>query len=182
MHSIFTIVGIPAITHHWTTPSLSASEALKVRIPTELRGYAGAMPGSDPFERANGQSPVSLEEFFKELFSDFQDAQRQSKTALAYEQLLDVYVQVLRRTTDWMGEDKRRGAPIGQLLDCAASCSSTVKVLTFNHDLLIENERLGEKALEQALVHRAGLWLGQWSDELLETKYQPGVPSAQHHV
>ncbi len=112
--------------------------ALGITIPTELRAYA-AGNGTDPFKLKQGQPGLRMEEFFKDLFSDFQGASRGGRTALAYEQLIDVYIRVLRMTTDWMAEEGRRGGPIGRLI-AAAPGNEDLTVMTFNQDLVIENE------------------------------------------
>ena len=58
----------------------------------------------------------------------------------AYADLVNLYLQVIRETTNWLSEDGRRGAPIGRLLADAASASESLTIVTFNHDLVIENE------------------------------------------
>ena len=114
--------------------------ALSLTIPPELRSYAASAVGTDPFRLKPGQRPVRMEEFFRELYSDFQDASPGSTTALAYEQLVDVYVDVLRKTTNWLADDGRRGGPVGRLISEAAASSEALTMITFNHDLVIENE------------------------------------------
>jgi hypothetical protein len=81
-----------------------------------------------------------MEEFLKNLFGDFQEASAGSRTAVAYTQLVDLYTRVLRDTTNWLCEDKRAGGPIGRLIAAACDQASKVNVVTFNHDLVIENE------------------------------------------
>src|SRR5438105_7853824 len=76
--------------------------ALSVSVPTELKAYADAMPGGSPFSAEPGRPPLRMEEFFKDLFSDFQDQSSGAATALAYEQLVSLYTRVLRDTTDWI--------------------------------------------------------------------------------
>jgi hypothetical protein len=114
--------------------------ALKVSVPTDLKAYAAAMPGPNPFEVGPGRPPFRMEEFFKELFSDFQEAVPGSPIALAYEQLVALYARVLRETTDWIGSDGKTGGPVGRLISAAADVSDAVTIVTFNHDLVIENE------------------------------------------
>ena len=113
---------------------------LGVTIPAELRNYSASTPGNDPFSHKAGQPATRMEAFFRELFFDFQEASPGSSTALAYEQLLELYLKVLRQTTDWIGADNRTGGPIGKLLAEAANSSDEVVIITFNHDLIIENE------------------------------------------
>jgi hypothetical protein len=81
-----------------------------------------------------------MEEVFKDVFSDFQDEPTDKLTRGAYIDLIDLYLRVLRETTNWLCEDSRIGAPIGRLLAEAASRSDELTVITFNHDLVIENE------------------------------------------
>jgi hypothetical protein len=81
-----------------------------------------------------------MEEFFRDLFSDFQESSPGSVPALAYEQLVRMYLRVLRETTDWIGRDSRMGGPVGRLLADAAAVSDELIIITFNHDLVIENE------------------------------------------
>lgn len=112
---------------------------LKLTVPTELRTYGTQLLGSDPFVDSARQ--IRMEEFFKDLFHDFlQERRVNTAISLAYEQLLDLYVTVLRQTTGWMNDDKRKGAPVGRLIAAAALADSNVTILTFNHDLVIENE------------------------------------------
>jgi hypothetical protein len=115
-------------------------EALGIEIPKELHSYAVTAPGPNPFKLRTGQSAPRMEEFFRDLFGDFQEADTRSNTAQAYEQLVDLYVRVLRETTDWIGRDGKKGGPIGRLLACAAEAADELTILTFNHDLVIENE------------------------------------------
>lgn len=123
--------------------------ALGIPIPSELRAYSAGSPGIDPFRLRPGQPQVRMEEFFKDLFSDFQEASSGSRTSRAYEQLLSIYLRVLRETTDWIGESSRTGGPVGRLIASIAARSDEVTILTFNHDLMIENEILKRARLRQ---------------------------------
>lgn len=83
---------------------------------------------------------MRMEEFFKDLFYDFQSSPNSVPTRAAYTGLISTYTRVLRETTNWLCEDSRRGAPVGQLIAAAAEAAPDVTILTFNHDLVIENE------------------------------------------
>ena len=110
---------------------------LRIQPGTELRQYASGHPYLNPF---SGGHRVRAEEFFRDLFADFQEATSGDSTIAAYEQLLSAYLRVLRETTNWMSHDNRRGGPVGRLIAAAAAGWDRVTVLTFNHDLVIENE------------------------------------------
>lgn len=82
-----------------------------------------------------------MEEFFKDLFFDFSSRPSgNTKAAAAYMELIDIYVRVIRETTDWMNEDNRTGAPVGRLISHLVEGSDAVTLLTFNQDLVLENE------------------------------------------
>jgi len=126
-------------------PPLDASffdkiAALGINVPRQLRNYAQTSPGLNPFNRRVGQPSPSMEEFFRDLFIDFQETVKGSEIAQAYEQLVNIYLRVLRETTDWIGDGKYTGGSVGRLLANAAESSETLNVITFNHDLVIENE------------------------------------------
>jgi len=113
---------------------------LKVHIPRQLRKYAEDYPGPDPFSPRIGDTPLRMEEFLKDLFYDFQQAKRGSGTATAYSQMVEICAGVLRDTTNWICTDTRTEGPIGRLIAEAAQRARKVSVITFNHDLVIENE------------------------------------------
>jgi hypothetical protein len=110
---------------------------LEIQVPTELREYAFGLPYLNPFVKQ--QEVVRAEEFFRDLFADFQEAAPGSPTVRAFEQLVTIYTRVLRETTNWMGEDNKKGGPVGRLI-AAAAADDELTILTFNHDLVIENE------------------------------------------
>ena len=116
----------------------SSIECARLRFPFQwLRDYATHLPYGNPFDL---RQPARAEEFFRDLFADFEDAKPQDATVRAYEQLLSIYMRVLRETTNWMSNDHRRGGPVGKLIATAAQQADRLTVLTFNHDLVIENE------------------------------------------
>jgi len=83
---------------------------------------------------------MRMEEFFKDLYYDFQSSPNASLTRNAYIQLVELYTRVLRDTTSWLCEDGRRGAPVGRMLAAAADPAERLTLITFNHGLVIENE------------------------------------------
>jgi hypothetical protein len=98
----------------------------------------GRLLGAEPAPAVLAR--IRMEEFFKDLFYDFQNGPTSASTRRAYIELVTVYTRVLRETTNWLCEDVRRGAPVGQLIAEAAEKADVVNILTFNHDLVIENE------------------------------------------
>jgi hypothetical protein len=153
--------------------------ALKVPIPTELRSYATAMPGPNPFDIEVGRPQYRMEEFFKEVFGDFQDsASPTAPAALAYEQLVALYTRVLRETTDWIGADGLTGGPVGRVLAAAADVSDQLTVVTFNHDLVIENEIVKRARLKSRWCIEQGY--GAFSKALFYSNPPTGDLFARH--
>lgn len=114
--------------------------ALGIKIPANLRTWAATEAAVDPFDPASGP-PVRMEEFFKELYGDFQDTPALSGLPTrAYSELVDVYGRVLRETTNWLCADNRTGSPVGKLIQQLADATDDLSIITFNHDLVIENE------------------------------------------
>jgi hypothetical protein len=113
---------------------------LGIRIPTDLEAYAAGLPTGSPFEAPPRSN--RMEEFLRDLFHDFllERATANSQPVRAYRQLVQMYAEVLRDTTNWMTRDERVGGPIGRLIAAAADSASRVDIITFNHDLVIENE------------------------------------------
>jgi hypothetical protein len=113
-------------------------QARKIALSGALRNYFRRVLGIDPI--ATTLREHRMEEIFADVFYDFGEAPT-SKTALdAYVDLVDLYLRVLRETTNWLSGDNRTGGPIGRLLAAAAKSSDELTVITFNHDLVIENE------------------------------------------
>jgi hypothetical protein len=81
-----------------------------------------------------------MEEIFKDVSYDFREAPTNQAILDAYVDLVELYLRVLRETTNWLCEDNPRGAPLGRLLAAAAANSELLTIITFNHDLVIENE------------------------------------------
>lgn len=113
---------------------------LGISIPSDLRGYAATLPSGDPF--VSTMHANRMEEFLRDLFHDFlqERATATSQPVRAYRQLVQIYAQVLRDTTNWMLANTYIGGPIGRLIAAAAHEADHVDIITFNHDLVIENE------------------------------------------
>lgn len=112
---------------------------LEIEVPEELRAYARKLPGGSPFEAAH--HPVRMEEFFKELFFDFtREGESDPRVAAAYKALIEIYRKSIARTTDWMNVDCHAGGPVGEVIERAVKNSDQVTLITFNQDLVLENE------------------------------------------
>ncbi len=81
-----------------------------------------------------------MEEIFKDVSYDFRENSGDKAALNAYIDLVDLYLRVLRETTNWLCADNRTGGPIGRLLAGAAKNADDLTIITFNHDLVIENE------------------------------------------
>jgi hypothetical protein len=126
-----------------THPPLDATFFQKIRardvvLPSALREYLRGLLGADPTPRL--LEDMRMEEFFKDVYYDFVTQEDSVPTRRAYIDLVGVYTRVLRETTNWLCEDTRTGAPVGKLIAAAADKTDAVTVITFNHDLVIENE------------------------------------------
>jgi hypothetical protein len=113
-------------------------QARDVPIPPALRSYMRRLLGVDPTPSA--LRGLRMEEFFKDIYYDFQSAPTNHSARHAYIELVTIYTRVLRETTNWLCEDGREGAPVGRLIAAAADVADQVDVVTFNHDIVIENE------------------------------------------
>jgi hypothetical protein len=112
--------------------------ARRIALSLPLRRYFRSILGVDPLSTALGD--LRMEQVFADVFYDFGEAPDDRDVLRAYIDLVDLYLRVLRETTNWLAADSRRGAPIGRLLAAAAAGSESLTVITFNHDLVIENE------------------------------------------
>jgi hypothetical protein len=113
-------------------------QELGISVPPALRDYARGLPTGSPFDVPQGSR---VEEFFKDLFHDFlSETGTSAEIVDAYTDLVDIYRRVIRDTTDWIGEDRCRGGPVGRLVATAVGASDSTTLMTFNHDLLLENE------------------------------------------
>jgi hypothetical protein len=145
--------------------------ALSIPVASDLRAYASALPTGSPFEPGAGN--VRMEEFFKDLFFDFSGEARTGTVAGAYTALIDIYRRVISDTTDWMSDDTRTGGPVGQLIVHAVESADSVTLLTFNQDLVLENEIQKRARLRSLWCLRHGY--GAFSDhaEFLVTSARP---------
>jgi hypothetical protein len=112
--------------------------ARRIPFTPAMRTYLTNVAQVDP----DGEElrAVRMEEVFKDVFFDFQDSPSNASFLDAYIDLVELYLRVLRETTNWLNESKRVGAPIGRLISDAAGADDDVSIVTFNHDLVIENE------------------------------------------
>lgn len=119
----------------------------RIAITPGLRRYFTNVIGIDPTETTLRE--FRMEEVFKDAFYDL-DENHTDKTVLnGYIDLVDLYLRLLRETTNWLCEDGRTGAPIGRLLAAAARRAEDLSIITFNHDLVIENEIFKRAQLRQ---------------------------------
>ena len=124
--------------------------ALKIGVPDELRKYARRVPPQDPFDPTGSQP--RMEEFLKDLYYDLLDVPGDFAIRKAYTELVELYVRVLRETTNWMCGRSRRGGPIGRLLATAAEEAANPAAL---NSLGIKAMETGDYATAQALLSRA---------------------------
>jgi hypothetical protein len=113
--------------------------ALDITVDSSLRRYADALPTGSPFDRKTADG--RMEDFFRDLFHDFlSEGDVRPELVQAYTALVALYRRVISATTDWMCPDHRTGAPVGKLMAAACDAGARVTVLTFNQDLVVENE------------------------------------------
>jgi hypothetical protein len=120
------------------TTFFDVMQGLGIAFTTPLHDYLAGLLGHDPTSEDLRQ--LRMEDFFKDLYFDFQESPGSTRLRTAYTDLVLLYQRVLRETTNWLCKDSRTGAPIGRLLAAAADHADEVTIVTFNHDLVIENE------------------------------------------
>jgi hypothetical protein len=113
-------------------------DAMGVTLSPWLRRYFESVVGIDTASTTLRE--LRMEEVFKDAFYDFHETPDAPVPFNAYIDLVDLYLRVLRETTNWLCADNRTGGPVGRLIDAAALCSDRLTLITFNHDLVIENE------------------------------------------
>jgi hypothetical protein len=123
--------------------------ARKIALGPALRRYLRIVLSLDLSTSTLREQP--MEQVFADVFYDFNEAQSDASMLNAYIDLVDLYVRVLQETTNWLCKDGRTGAPIGKLLAAAAKHAEELTVITFNHDLVIENE-----------IHRRAALSSRW--------------------
>jgi hypothetical protein len=120
-----------------------------------------------------------MEQVFADAFYDFQENSGDQTAVDAYIDLVDLYLRVLRETTSWLCADGRRGAPVGRLIAAAADESNDLTIITFNHDLVIENEIHRRARLRRRWCLDQGY--GSFSDELDIRKQRDNSPVFDEH-
>lgn len=151
--------------------------ALQIAVPVILRDYGRRVPPVDPFEKL--ARSVRMEEFLKDLYYDFLDSPGREQIREAYSELVELYVRVIRETTNWMCEPAKIGGPIGRLIAAAAEDADGVTILTFNHDLVIENEVVKRARLRPRWCIDEGY--GSMSEEMEYTDPAPGLGAFYTH-
>ncbi|MGH2971554.1 MAG: hypothetical protein ACRDLE_05395 [Gaiellaceae bacterium] len=111
---------------------------MKIKVASELTEYAIDLLGYNPFLALDGSPRPGMEEFFKDVFYDFVSNVEDRRAQEAFRQLVGVYTTVLRRSTNEVAAAGARG-PLLRLLDKAGRASSHLSLITFNHDLILEN-------------------------------------------
>jgi hypothetical protein len=124
----------PLDTTFFETVEAHPNMSLGARLRTYFRDVLGREPTTLNLRE------YRMEEVFGDVYYDFLENQADAVALGAYVELVELYLDVLRETTNWLADDNRRGAPIGRLIDAAASVTDAVTIITFNHDLVIENE------------------------------------------
>lgn len=128
---------------------------LRVKVPAELRDYAVDLLGHNPFMTLGSSPRPAMEEFFKDLFYDFVSNADDERAHAAYRQLVSAYATVLRRTTNDVAAVGAKG-PVYQLVRTAARSASRLSLITFNHDLILENVLASGPALRGRWCLRHG--------------------------
>jgi hypothetical protein len=111
---------------------------LKIKVGRELTDYATDLLGQNPFLQSEVGPKPGMEEFFRDLFYDFVSNDADERAHAAYRQLVNAYVTVLRRTTNPIAAAGVRG-PLSRILQAASRRSTHLSIVTFNHDLILEN-------------------------------------------
>jgi hypothetical protein len=151
--------------------------AMGIQLPPSIRSFFRRMSGTDP--RIEDLAAVRMEEVFKDVFFDFQEDNTDSLARDAYIALVDLYLRVLRDTTNWLCDEGRDGAPVGRLLADAADSAENVTIITFNHDLVIENEIFRRARLRQRWCLDQGY--GSFGQQLVLTAPTASFPVFSTH-
>lgn len=151
-------------------------DARSIALSRALTAYFRDFLGVEP--TAATLREYRMEEVFKDVAYDFREAPSDRVALNAYIDLVDLYLRVLRGTTNWLSGDSKTGGPIGRLLDSAATAGSNLTVITFNHDLVIENELVRRARLRRRWCLDQGY--GSASDRL--HLLYPASSTAQFHL
>lgn len=132
----------------------SKAAALSTRKGFSLVGFLSAIRKGaerlsldDPWSAAR----PSMELFFGDVYNELAsappgDPENRSRL-LVYEALMHSYIRTIQHTTNWTVT--RRGlGPLGELIKHLSSTSKSVVIISFNHDLLVENAIWRMKSLE----------------------------------
>jgi len=106
--------------------------ALSPALKSYFENYVGIEPAATTLRE------YRMEEIFKDVSYDFRENASDKAALNAYIDLVDLYLRVLRETTNWLCADNRTGGPIGRLLAAAAKSADSLTIITFNHDLVID--------------------------------------------
>jgi hypothetical protein len=128
---------------------------MKIKVASELTEYAIDLLGHNPFLGLDGSPQPGMEEFFKDVFYDFVSNVDDRRAQEAFRQLIGAYTTVLRRSTNEVAAAGARG-PLLRLLDRAGRASSHLSLITFNHDLILENIVCDARALRGRWCLRHG--------------------------
>lgn len=151
-----------------SSPAVRTSvRTLTSRVSTSSRFY-------DPFR----QPTTSLEQYFADVYYEVAGG-RSSQAFQVFVALLRLYAGVLAATTNWMASHGRGPGLIGKLLrhEMGLSKGDRVTVITFNHDLVIENE-----VRRLPRVHGTWCLSGLYGDPEMDRLRAPsGTPRFPHH-
>src|SRR4051812_43135280 len=89
-------------------------QARGIALAPDLRRYLRDVMGMDQLPERLSQ--LRMEEVFKDAFYDLQERLTDEVAHGGYVELVDLYLRVLRETTNWLCADGRKGAPIGRLI------------------------------------------------------------------
>ena len=129
-------------------------DQLGIHVPGALKSYAERLPSGSPFNEANARMELFIRDVFHDFLRDLDDSG--SEGVANYRRLVALYINVLRQTTDWARKETYSGGPIGRLIAAALVEAEQLDVITFNHDLVIENEIYKRKRLSPHWCVRHG--------------------------
>jgi hypothetical protein len=89
-----------------------------VAVSPALRRYFQQVVGIDPTPTTLRE--LRMEEVSKDAFYDLDESPSNTAVLNGYIDLVDLYLRLFRGTTNWLCDDRRKGAPIGRLLAAAA--------------------------------------------------------------
>ncbi len=123
----------------------------RTQLRTSIRTLQARAEETDRFYDPFIEEGTALEQYFADVY--YEVASTRSPEAFAvYVALLRLYAGTLAATTNWMASSPRPTGVVGRLLrkELEEAGREKLTVITFNHDLVIENEvarlpRLGAK-------------------------------------